>query len=177
MDYRKTLMTGLIGLAMLALPIAAAAQNNDSVKHDSHQSESQYNHNESASHVTAHDAKVAPANEAKHDSGDQHGDRNWKGAEATAPDRYKHADRNDLYGWDHDRNAYDRKYYNSYPRSAAPYYEMPGGFAGGACAWARHLRGVYNHDKNTGHPAAAADVLNQMHRAERKCGVPYGYNR
>ena len=54
---------------------------------------------------------------------------------------------------------------------------MPNGYGGGACAWANHLRNVYRHDEETGHPAAAADLLNQLHRAERSCGgVPYGFN-
>ena len=54
---------------------------------------------------------------------------------------------------------------------------MPNGYGGGACAWAQHLRNVYRHDEETGHPAAAADLLNQLHRAERSCGgVPYGFN-
>ena len=40
-----------------------------------------------------------------------------------------------------------------------------------------HLRNVYRHDEATGHPAAAADLLYQLHRAERSCGgVPYGFN-
>lgn len=181
MDYRKTLMTGLIGFAMLAMPIAAAAQNNESGKYDSHRAQSQYNHNESVSHGPAHSEpvtrNVAPAPEARHDFRDQRADRNWDGRAVNAPDHRRFENRNDLYGWDHERDIYDRRYYNSYPRSAYPYYEMPGGFAGGSCAWARHLRGVYNHDENTGHPAAAQDVLNQLRRAERNCGGPYGYNR
>ena len=54
---------------------------------------------------------------------------------------------------------------------------MPGGYYGGACGWAQHLRNVIRHDEYTGHPAAAADLMYQMHRAERACGgVPYGYN-
>ena len=54
---------------------------------------------------------------------------------------------------------------------------MPGGYYGGACGWAQHLRNVIRHDEYTGHPAAAADLTYQLHRAERACGgVPYGYN-
>ena len=55
---------------------------------------------------------------------------------------------------------------------------MPQGYAGGACAWARHLNIIYNEDRNTGHPAAAADLLPQLHNAERACGgIPYGFLR
>jgi hypothetical protein len=54
---------------------------------------------------------------------------------------------------------------------------MPDGYNGGACGWAQHLRNVYWHDRNTGHPAAAADLLPQLNQAQRACGgVPYGYN-
>ena len=65
---------------------------------------------------------------------------------------------------------HDREY-------AAGGWVMPNGYSGGACAWAEHLRNVYRHDEETGHPAAAADLLYQLHRAERSCGgVPYGFN-
>ncbi len=191
MEYRKTLLTGLIGLGMLALPIAAAAQNG---KNDSYKSQSQYNHNELVSHpnnaqihanaaahtnVPAYKApvthNVSPAPEARHDY-DQHANRNWNAAPARAPGYERHAFRNDR-NWGYNGDQYDRDYYNYYPRSGPPYYEMPGEYAGGACSWARHLRLVYDQDRARGHPAAANDLLPQLHRAERACGVPYGYNR
>ena len=54
---------------------------------------------------------------------------------------------------------------------------MPYGYSGGACAWARHLHNVYRRDMYTGHPAAASDLIPQLERAERRCGVGfYGYN-
>jgi hypothetical protein len=191
---RKTLMTGLIGLAMLALPIAASAQNNENGRNDSHQAQSQNNHDESVSHpnhaqthanAPAHKAKathnVAPATEARHDAGDQHtndqrADRDRNATPAAHRDFDGHTYRNDR-NWSYNGDQYDRDYYNHYPRSGAPYYEMPGGYAGGACSWARHLRLVYEQDRASGHPAAANDLLPQMQRAERACGVPYGYNR
>ena len=37
MNYKRNLMTGLIGLALLAMPIAAAAKDNDSGRNNAHQ--------------------------------------------------------------------------------------------------------------------------------------------
>ena len=71
--------------------------------------------------------------------------------------------------WDDDYHYRDRGYYSN------PYV-MPRSYAGGACAWARHLRIVYNQDRYRGHPAAARDLIPQMHRAERACAAgTYGY--
>ena len=74
---------------------------------------------------------------------------------------------------------YDRSYDPDYDREYASGWVMPRSYYGGSCGWARHLRNVYNHDRYTGHPAAAQSLLWQMRRAERACGgggVPYGYN-
>ena len=72
---------------------------------------------------------------------------------------------------------YDLAYDPDYDREYESGWVMPGGYYGGACAWARHLRNVYRHDQYTGHPAAAQSLIWQMRRAERACGgVPYGYN-
>jgi hypothetical protein len=72
---------------------------------------------------------------------------------------------------------YDLAYDPDYDREYESGWVMPYRYSGGACAWARHLRNVYNHDRYTGHPAAAHSLIGQMRRAERACGgVPYGYN-
>jgi hypothetical protein len=93
---------------------------------------------------------------------DRGGDRNWN--------RDSRDYRNYGHDYDHDDYDHDRDY-------AAGGWIMPRGYYGGACGWAQHLRNVYRHDEYTGHPAAAADLLGQLHRAERACGgVPYGYN-
>jgi len=195
MEYRKILMTGLIGFAMLATPIVVAAQDHDSARTVSQTSQSRSNHNESASRsynaparnvapspVTRHDS---PATQSRHDSRDERSASGWKatpgvmvdrdgrGDRDDRGDRNFRTDRDDRARWDRD---HDGRHYGD-ADDAVPYYVMPYGYAGGACAWARHLRTVYNQDRYTGHPAAANDLLPQLQRAERACGVPYGYNR
>ena len=126
---------------------------------------------------------AAPAVATRNESRDN--GRTYNSAPAVATNRDSRDYRNDgghdrnygerdgrNYGrdYDHDDYGHDREY-------AASGWVMPGGYYGGACGWAQHLRNVYRHDEYTGHPAAAADLLFQMHRAERACGgVPYGYN-
>jgi len=198
MECKKILMTGLIGFAMLATPIVAAAQNHDSARSVTQQSQSRSNHNESASRsynaparnvapaqTARHDS---PATEARHDSRDERGTGAWTATPAVMVDRDRRGDRDDRGDRDvrtdrdfrtdrDDRGRWDRDHDGRYYADPVPYYVMPYSYAGGACAWARHLRAVYNQDRYTGHPAAANDLLPQLQRAERACGVPYGYNR
>ena len=210
MKYARNLMPGLIGLALLAAPITAAAKDNDSGRNDSHQArvESRHDVHSDANNAARAAAprnemreqrsvrneipNVAPAPATRDESRDQHDRGTWmkppqavtnRDAREDRKDARRdwHEDRNDGDRWNHDRDR-DRDYrkyglrdYDDYA-VGAPYYVMPRGYAGGACAWARHLRNVYNYDRNTGHPAAAADLLPQLRRAERNCGgVPYGY--
>jgi hypothetical protein len=224
MKFSRNLMTGLLGVAMLAAPITAAAQDHDSGKNNSRQAQSESRSNESRSNASAHNAapaahsesrdqrsartetrSAAPANMNRNEARDQHSartetrnaapavatrnesrdnGRSYNGAPAVA-NRDSRDYRNDGghdwkkgdrdyrgYGrdYDHDDYGHDRDY-------AAGGWLMPRGYYGGACGWAQHLRNVYRHDEYTGHPAAAADMLYQVHRAERACGgVPYGYN-
>lgn len=181
MNFRKDLMSGLIGLALLAAPIATAARDNDSGRNSPHQSvrSDAAAHNSVSASATRnefreqHDARSfnrAPAVAARRDvREDRHEDRVDARREWRDDRRDRRHDRDDDR-WDRDRD------YAPYS-NGAPYYVMPRGYAGGACAWARHLRGIYLHDRNTGHPSAANDLLPQMRRAERNCGgVPYGYN-
>jgi len=255
MEYRRKLMTGLIGLALLAAPITAAAKDSDNGKDNSRQSQLQNNaspshsvsapahsnaparnaapamiapaHNAAPATMTKHEFRdqradrtnAAPATMTRHEFRDQRANRTFNAAPAvTAPTMTRHelreqradrtfnaapavttrrdwradrredrrADRredrrevrNDQNGWRHDRRDYDydndRRWGPYY--TGGPYCVMPQGYAGGACAWARHLRRVYFYDRNTGHPAAAADLLPRLRRAERACGVHYGYN-
>lgn len=195
MKYTRNLISGLIGIVLLAAPITAAARDNDSGRNSSHEAaratmtRSEVREQRGArteSHVVAapnitlesrehaRSFNQAPAVAARHDvREDRHEDR------VDARREWRH-DRDDDR-WDRDRDdrygGYgNRGYYAPYS-NGAPYYVMPRGYAGGACAWARHLRTIYLHDRNTGHPSAANDLLPQMHRAERSCGgVPYGYN-
>ncbi len=203
MKFCRNLMTGLFGLAMLAAPITAAAQGHDNGKTNSHQEQAQSRSNES--HAEAHHAEQANHNEGRdqhsarvetrnaapavatrnesrdngrtisapavatrdsrdfrNDGGHDNGDRN-----ANRGDRDY---RNYGHDYDHDDYGHDRDY-------ASGGWVMPGGYSGGACGWAQHLRNVIRRDEYTGHPAAASDLFGQLHRAERNCGgVPYGYN-
>jgi len=220
-------MTGMIGLAMLAAPITAAAKDSDSGRNNSRPAQTESRSNEARSNAPAHNAAPAMHNESR----DQHSARTETRSAApemnrnegreqrsarvetrnvapapaprneargqrdvrvynNAPVENEHRDvraerdrggdrnwnrdgrdyRNYGHDYDHDDYDHDRDY-------ASGGWIMPRGYGGGACGWAQHLRNVYRHDEYTGHPAAAADLLGQMHRAERAChGVPYGYN-
>lgn len=199
MKFSKNLMTGLIGLALMAAPITAAAQDNNRGSNDAHQAQVQTRSNEShakaperqvqvqsrsnESHARAPEHQAAPA-AARVESRDNV--RAYKGAPAVTANREVRGERNDRDWNNHDRdyNRGGRDYKNYGGRDfdhdreyAAGGWVMPNGYSGGACAWAEHLRNVYRHDEETGHPAAAADLLYQLHRAERSCGgVPYGFN-
>jgi hypothetical protein len=239
MKYSKSLMTGLIGLALLAAPIAAVAQDNNSRKDNSRQSQaqSQSRHDTSASHSYSAPARsntstresaprtatrdesrdqhastreARPANVTRNESGNRGARTNNGASDVTATttrneSRHQRSARTDnaasgmtvernsggsrneatrSYGSrNHEGSGDSRDYGNrgyDHDRDYAAgssYYVMPRGYRGGACAWARHLRIVYAQDRNSGHPAAASDLLPQMHNAERRCGgVPYGYN-
>ena len=223
MRYSKHLTTGLLGLALLATPVIAAAQGHDSGKHDSHQAQSHSDNHPAPSHsergpahmnAPEHNAgpSMAPRHEQanvtrnepeRHEVRDQraNSNRNFNAApavethrdfredrrEASADRRDFREDRrearsedrdHDLDGWNREHRDWDRDndrrwgpYY-----TGGPNYLMPEGYAGGSCSWARHLRWVYIHDRNTGHPAAASDVLWRARRAEQACGLRYGYN-
>lgn len=216
MNYKRNLMTGLIGLALLAMPITAAAKDNDSGRNNAHQERAAESHNNAPAQRAAsaparsneHARTFAPAPAPRNDVREQHGARNETRNVAPAPslaprqdlreqsrgrttwapapepaNREVRKDRDDRDQANRDRDrdyrSYDndRRYDDDDYAEGAPYYIMPEGYAGGACAWARHLRGVYYHDRNTGHPEAAEDLLPKLRRAERACGgVPYGYN-
>ncbi len=197
MKFSRNLMTGLIGLALIAAPMTAAAQNRDSGKNNSRQVQTESRSNQAQGRAAEH--KAAPA--VRVESRDQHSarvetrnaapairnesrdhSRAYDGAPPVAVNREVRGDRDDG-GRDYNHGDRDYKHYGDrdFDRDreyAAGGWVMPYGYSGGACAWAQHLRNVYRHDEATGHPAAAADLLNQLHRAERNCGgVPYGYNQ
>jgi hypothetical protein len=235
MKISRNLVTGLIGFAMLAAPITAAAKDNDNGRNNSHQAQAESHSNQARSNGSEHNAAPAMHNEAReqhsarvetrnaapemnrHEGREQRSDRieTRNAAPAVAPrnesrgqrdvrvynnapteneHRDVRAERERGGNWNRngrdDRNYGERdRDYRSYGRDydhddydhdrdyAAGGWVMPRSYYGGACGWAQHLRNVYRHDERTGHPAAAADLLGQMHRAERACrGVPYGYN-
>lgn len=233
MQLRRNLVTGLIGLAMLATPIAAAAKDHDSGQNNPAQAQAEshkdapvsrsYNmparpeRAEARSYPAARsfppDRSVAAPVETRHEERrEQRAERNFNAAPAVAPavaarrdwredrrewredrreDRNENRwnrkearqDRREAVRRDYVRRDYDNDDYRGPNYNHRDYYDrddawvMPRNYAGGACAWARHLRRVYNQDRYSGHPAAAADLLPRLHRAERACGVPYGYNR
>jgi hypothetical protein len=188
MNFRKNIMTGLIGLALLATPIVATAQDRDSGKNESHPAVSQPHRDASAAHNNKAPArsnetarKAEPRTATRNEARDERNVRTEHPAPAVAANRDSRDYRNDRYRSDHNgdrdyRNYGDRGYDGGYYAGGPGVYVMPYGYAGGACAWAQHLRNVYYQDRNTGHPAAAADLLGQLHNAELNCGgVPYGY--
>jgi hypothetical protein len=220
MEYRRKLITGLIGFAMLATPIVAAAKDHDN-RNDSNQPQAQAHNNAPISpsynmparpnHEDARPERaetrfnaparnVAPETMTRHEFREQRRAENSAPVVAPAPVVATHRDwredrrenRNDNRwnrnearpDWrDSNRREYDsgwraRNYGNRgyYDRDDA--WAMPRNYTGGSCGWARHLRVVYNQDRYSGHPAAAADLLPRLRRAERACGGNrYGYNR
>jgi hypothetical protein len=205
MRYKGHLMTGLIGLALLAAPISASAQKTEGRKYDTHQSQSNFKPAEphsfnSMSRSYGPARVVAPATvdrnvrsqtmqTMRNESRD---DRVNRVAPIDRDHDIRNRDRDDrnYVKRDFDRDYhrdFDRDYHHDFDRDhdgdfdgrrVEGYYVMPRGYAGGACAWAQHLRGVYHHDRVTGHPDAANDLLPQLHKAERSCGgVPYGFLR
>jgi len=236
MKLGKNIMTGLIGVALMATPMIAAAQDHNNSKENSRPAQSAPRSNESHASAPArsaapamhneareqHSARpetraAAPANMNRNEGREERNARTETRTEAPAVATrnetrnapavatrnetrengrtnnsapvmtnrdsrdYRNDGRHDRnygerdgrnYGrdYDHDDYGHDREY-------AASGWVMPGGYYGGACGWAQHLRNVIRHDEYTGHPAAAADLTYQLHRAERACGgVPYGYN-
>jgi Ni/Co efflux regulator RcnB len=140
MNSKRGLMSALVGLAILATPMAAAAKD--------------YNHYDShAAHVSRNVARAV-----RNDAVANHDFRaNRAFADA-------HAYRN--YGYA------NRGYYGA-PAYAAPAYAGGyGGYAGGnGCGNAARVINTYDRDRNTGHPAAAYDLLAQNRWAFRSgCG-------
>src|SRR5277367_203795 len=151
MNSKRSLMTALVGLAMLATPIAAAA-------HD-------YNHYDHATHA----ARVAAAVNATHPfAGHAFGGngafaRHERHEERAIADA--NAYRNYGRGYGYGAPAYVAPVYAAPAYAAVPYYG--GGYGGGGygggngCRHAQSVMNNYYKDRNTGHPAAAYDLLRQ----------------
>jgi hypothetical protein len=167
MNSKRGLMTVLVGVAMLAMPLTAAAKDHGRF------------HN-SQTRVFTPAPSVAPVFVNKHDF--RHG-ATW----VPAPVGMRRYDwRENHNGWNDDdaddyRGYGNRGYYPA-PVYAAPVYAAPVysgyGYGGGqGCAQAQHVMRTYQRDRATGHPAAAADVLRQNQWALRSgCagGASYG---
>jgi hypothetical protein len=155
MNSKRGLMTVLVGLAIVATPIVAAAKDHNHF--DSHAARV------SRSFSTQ---SVGPVVGAHH----EFRNRGWGNGSAY---------RNYGYG--------NPGYYGA-PVYAAPVYAAPvysgygGGYGGGSgggnpCRGAQSVMTNYYKDRNTGHPAAAADLLRQNQWALRSgcaSGAPYG---
>src|SRR5271163_4793691 len=152
MNSKRSLMTALVGLAMLATPIAAAA-------HD-------YNHYDHATHAARVAAETHPfANHAYGNGAFARHERHEERAIADA-----NAYRNYGRGYGYAAPAYVAPAYSA-PVYAAPAYAAPGyaaapyyggGYGGGnGCRRAQSVMTNYYKDRNTGHPAAAYDLLRQ----------------
>ena len=168
MKSKRSLMTVLVGLAMLATPIVAAAKDhNHDGANNPRPAQARAFVAPARSFVPARVAtRVGTVNEYRNQGPVFH--RDWVD---------NHPGWNRGYGYGPGYYA-NRGYYNPgyVVAPVAPYYAAPGyaGYAGnGSCAAARHFMIVYQQDRATGHPAAAADVLRNHQWAFRSgCGVP-----
>jgi GNAT superfamily N-acetyltransferase len=172
MNSKRGLMTVLVGVAMLAMPLTAAAKDHGRF------------HNSQA-RVFTPAPTVAPVVVSKHAF--RHGAtwmpapvvvgrHEWRGNHG----RWNDGDADDYQGYGN-RGYYAAPVYTA-PVYAAPVYAAPAyqgyGYGGGqGCAQAQRVMRTYQRDRATGHPAAAADVLRQNQWALRSgcaSGAPVG---
>jgi hypothetical protein len=178
MKSKRSLMTALVGLAMLATPIAAAAkdhgryaQNNGRAERESRSfSAPERNFNKHQfRNGQAFNWTPAPAFARQEGEGHEWRGRGWGGD----GDEWRGR------GWgggDRDEDRDDYQNYGNRGYYGAPYYG--GGYAGGnSCRAAQSLVTNYWRDRNTGHPAAAASILRQNQWAFRSgCAGGSSYN-
>ena len=127
--------------------------NNESREQKNMSNESREQKNMTSNQPREHENRTAEAapeanhpeanHEEHHDNGNWHGDRNY----------VEH---------DHGGGTYAAG-------GGGPIWVMPEGYAGGPCAWAHHLRVVIDQDRESGHPAAADDLMPHLYEAERRC--------
>jgi len=158
MKSKRSLMTVLVGLAMLATPITAAAyDNNHYVDHNSHAARVSHPSNAPAHSFTP--ARNVPAAVTRSDFHNNAvaAHRDWLENRGTVED-YRNYGR--AYG---NRGYYPAPAYVAAPAYpvAAPSYGVARYGGGGACANAQRVVNTYYRDRNTGHPAAANDLLAQ----------------
>ena len=163
-------MTLLVGVAMLAMPLTAAAKDHG-----------RFNNPQTRNFASAH--YVAPAVANRHEF--RHGG-NWTPAVGGIG---RHNWNGNHRGWN---NGYAGNYQNygnggyyAAPAYAAPVYAAPAyaapmysGYGGGnGCGGAQRVMRTYQRDRATGHPAAAYDLLRQNQWAMRggcSGGAPMG---
>jgi hypothetical protein len=148
MNSKRGLMTVLVGVAMLAMPLTAAAKDHGRFR------------NEFRNGATWVPAQPTPVNRdewRENHRGSNDGDENHRGWNEGDADEY--------------RNYGNRGYYPA-PVYAAPVYQGYGYGGGRGCAQAQQVMRTYERDRATGHPAAAADLLRQNQWALRSgCGA------
>jgi len=156
-------MTVLVGLAMLATPITAAAHDYNYAHNNSHPSHASHSFTAPArSFATARNFPAAVTRNQFRNN-----------AFAAAPGR----------GWAANRTWGTADEYRNYGRNyarpgyyAAPAYPVAGPNYGGGygyaspCGHAQGIMNIINRDRATGHPAAAYDVLRQNQGLLQSCG-------
>ncbi len=182
MRSTKSLFAAIVGVAMLATPItAAAAKHHHGTGNHARAAAStprSFNHRNSARASSFAPAPYfAPRAFA-----------NNRGARSAAWNQRRDFDADDNFSGNGGAfRAYPSYGYNSYgynnvvPAPAVGY--MTPNY-GSSCAAAQHAMNIARHDQRTGHPAAARDVLRNSSRALASCpgigGMPanysYGYN-
>jgi len=164
MKSKRSLMTVLVGLAMLAAPITAAAYDNNHAHNNSHAAHVSRSFNAPARSFAAPRNNLAPAVVTRHEfhNNEVPANRGWRAGRDWRADR----------AW---RDAGEYRNYGNPGYYPAPVYTAPGygaGYGGGQnCARAQRIVNTYYRDRNTGHPAAAYDLLRQNQWAFRSgCG-------
>ena len=167
MKSKRGLMTLLVGVAMLAMPLTAAAKDHG-----------RFNNPQARNFAGAHYVAAAVnRHEFRHGGAwtpAAGGHRNWN---------WNHRGLNDRDADDYQN--YGNGGYYAAPAYAAPVYAAPAyaapmysGYGGGnGCGGAQRVMRTYARDRATGHPAAAYDLLRQNQWAMRSgCagGAPMG---
>ena len=184
MNSTRSLLTALVGLAMLATPITAAAYDHNYNHNNSHaarvanavsSTQRSFATTGNFNHAFTNGGAFHPNAVARHDfrverrMADLNAYRNY-GRNYTAPGYYGAP----AYAA---APAYGAPAYAAVPAygapayAAAPYYGGGGGGGGSGCGAARRVMNTYYRDRNSGHPAAAYDLLAQNRWAFRSgCG-------
>jgi|SRR5208282_957959 len=166
MKSKRSLLTVLVGLAMLATPITAAARDNhDYARNNSHASRASHSFTEPARSFAS--ARNVPAAVTRNVF------RNH--AVAAAPGRtWGTVDEYRNYGGNYARPGYYAApaYPVAAPYAVAPYYGggAPGYAGVSGCTHAQGIMNIISHDRATGHPAAAYDVFKQNQGLLQACG-------
>jgi hypothetical protein len=161
MKSKRSLMAVLAGLAILAAPITAAAFDNNNYGHNDSRpahaahSENMPAHNGRPADVNGHEFhnNAMPANRDWHDNHNE-ANRGWGEPGYRGPG-YGPGYRGPGYGPGYAEGYWTRGYPVGSPYYGAPMFTM----MSSRCRAAQSVVNNYYRDRNTGHPAAAADLL------------------